>query len=252
MNRRALISCVVSLAVTFTSGCMFTTQALSGVGRTYRTVDFHVIDAETNQPLASAVLHVEYQGMAGLIPRDVAGRTNRDGHVKLRVSRGDNAYLRVEADGYVDTPENAQMFKPSAKQEIRVYRLPLPYHVLELPVGGRGEYRIVLASFVDADRKFPRDWNGWKPGQRELVTRLESGAAVHLRGLPKTGGRVPERASIRGARFADGTPLPLWYPADPFDRELSPAPGDTRMTGMSPRPGDTFALWLIGHDSSLH
>src|SRR5688500_19332308 len=115
MNRRALISCVVSLAVTFTSGCMFTTQALSGVGRTYRTVDFHVIDAETNQPLASAVLHVEYQGMAGLIPRDVAGRTNRDGHVKLRVSRGDNAYLRVEADGYVRSEEHTSELQSPCK-----------------------------------------------------------------------------------------------------------------------------------------
>src|SRR5688572_25537903 len=130
MTHPALVACAVVLFVTFTSGC--------GIGRSYRTVDFHVVDAETEKSVAGAVLHVEYQGMAGMIPEDVAGRTNGDGRLKLRVDTGNFAIMSVKADGYAEGPENPELFKRAGAHTVRVYRLPQPYHVLELPAGARG------------------------------------------------------------------------------------------------------------------
>jgi hypothetical protein len=250
MNRRALISCVVALGVTFTSGCMFTTQALSGLDRRYRNVDFHVVDAETAKPVSGAVLHVAYQGMGGLIPDDVQGRTNRDGRVKLRVDTNNFAILSVKADGYAEAPENPELFKKAGTHTVRVYRLPQPYHVLELPTSARGVFRIEVPIVFDEQRKLRRDWGGWKPGQRELVTPLDAGSTVRLRALPAMGGDIAEQASIRGARFADGSPVPLWYPASGTEPPASPARGDTRIEGMSPQPADMVGLWLIGRDYS--
>jgi hypothetical protein len=217
--------------------------------RWYDTVQFQVIDAETLQPISGATVTVSYGGWGGMKPEDVAGVTDSNGAVSLRIVRDRAPYATALADGYMPSPTRSGEVGPKPPESIQlcIYRLPAPYHILEVPANFHGALRFRLLS-PGLERPAPNERPGWRPGERGLVTRLEPDRAVDMHPLPEMGAHASDFDSILAARSAaDGEPVPLWlhsrFRAAPPQQD--PAPSTRPITPA----GDTFAVWELGISS---
>ncbi len=213
--------------------------------RSHQKVVFLVLDAETTQPIPGATVTVGYAGWAGMVPGDVAGVTDTDGKVELRVVRDRAPGASVETSRYMPNPEGELGGRPPSQMVLRVFRLPRPYHVLEVPAGYRGilEFRIVPLGW---DRDPPQEYPNWKPGQREFVTRLEPEQVATMQCLPEFGGQTYDFESILLARSADETPIPLWFPGGfrkPLEGRQDVVPQVLKE--------DTVALWHLGSAEAI-
>lgn len=210
------------------------------ITRSYKPVRVRVIDGETRQPLPHATVSIGYGGWGGMKPPHELFVTDTSGEAMIRIARDRAPGVRASAEGYQanayrDGPIGAD---PPDELAIFLYRLPAPYHVLEFPPGARGVFRFGVTN-PGRLREPPESDAGWRPGQRAFVTRLESADIVHMKSLPAMGQQENDYDSIRAARFADGSSLPLW-----FRREFQlPPDGET---GAAPTGDDALACWQIG------
>ncbi len=148
MRNRRLARAVLLLAVALAPGC----QAMHA----YRPIAIRVQDAETNQPIADAVVHLSYPlAPAAEAPSESSGATPPDGVVRLQAAPYGPAGVLVEvkAKGYLleqkTLPiETVQAIKPAGWFEkvgqrpvdlaIALYADPRPVVELVLPAGFRG------------------------------------------------------------------------------------------------------------------
>jgi hypothetical protein len=210
---------------------------------TYRDVRFHVVDAESNEPVPHATIAINYQGMGGMIPDDVSGTTDANGVLDMRIARGDFAYIEIAAPGYQKSPANPELFHPPAEKELRVYRLPLPYRVLVVPQGTRGLMEVRMS--LGESARTGSSGNPPPPGKRAVLTTLSTSSVVYAPTLPRLGEPFSDYERIFAAQFGDGREIPFWYPES--DSPSAPRDSeDRRMATTQPVAEDSFGLWFIG------
>jgi hypothetical protein len=217
----------------FLPGCAF---------HTFKDVRFHLVDAESNQPVAGATLTINYQGMSGLIPNDIAGTTDQNGSVQLRVARDNFAYIQLGAPGYPQRPTDPALGELTDPIELRVYRLPLPYHVLVLPKETWGVLELRMTNGevarLGSSGKPPSD------GQRAFLTTLSSSSVTYAAALPRMGEPFSDYERIFAAYLDDGRELALWCPA--WTSSETALPEDHRLKPSQHFTSGFVALWLIG------
>lgn len=143
-------------------------------------VTFHVVDAETNLPLAGATVTAEYEpiwiGYLAQIPIEPkVGTTDANGLVSMWLSKPDgvtaacDGYLHYWGDIYKETP--AWPFKDAT---LHLYAEPAPQVILIVPDGYRGpiEVREHFPSVVKSE------------GRRRFEFRVVPGQVVDLKNVP--------------------------------------------------------------------
>ncbi len=226
------VATIATCAIVFLSGCKL---------HTFKDVQFHLVDAESNQPIADATITINYQGMAGMIPNDVAGQTEANGLVRLRVARDDFAYILIDAPGFEQRPTDPAIGDFSGKRELPIYRLPLPYHVLLVASGTRG-----LVELRITDGECARLGSSGKPptnGQRAFQTTISTASVAYAPTLPRMGEPYSEYDRIFAANFDDGRNLPLWCPGITSSKVA--VPEDHRLKRTRQFSRDSFGLWLV-------
>lgn len=192
--RRALIILAL-LAPAGVSGCGFV--------HSYRTVNVHVIDAETRQPIAGADVELSYLTMLDpFAPWPSSGRTAPDGIARLRATPFHSIHMRAKAEGYQweDRSVTSAIIEAINKKEhtqpdvvFEMYAEPRATVELVVPVGYRGVIRT----------EFVRDEGYGLPGQRQFSYPVPESGIVQVRG--------PRMLTLTWtqtkARYADGTSL---------------------------------------------